>query len=180
MTDINNPPRVDRYDLKKIGFSPSGSAPFSAFVFYETPEGSSWWEKNYNTLEGHVRFQQMRDQWRAENEKADVQQVDLTKITTPFGLLDDATREALIAHGGPYEHYGSEGWLNTTHKHGVWCPWHVFRVKPQPEEEALEIDAWVSHDDGQIWLDEGDAPVRVTFNRIDGKIDPSSYKVEAR
>lgn len=29
--------------------------------------------------------------------------IDLTKITTPFGLLDAETQEALRAHGGPYE-----------------------------------------------------------------------------
>jgi hypothetical protein len=28
---------------------------------------------------------------------------DLTAITTPFGLLDRETQEALKAHGGPYE-----------------------------------------------------------------------------
>ena len=31
---------------------------------------------------------------------------DLTKITTPYGLLDDETKEALKAHGGPYEFWG--------------------------------------------------------------------------
>ncbi len=37
---------------------------------------------------------------------------DLTKITTPFGLLDDETKAALIAHGGPYEVYNG-GWFDT-------------------------------------------------------------------
>lgn len=30
---------------------------------------------------------------------------DLTKITTPFALLDGETRKALKAHGGPYEYW---------------------------------------------------------------------------
>ena len=30
---------------------------------------------------------------------------DLTKITTPYGLLDEATQKALQDHGGPYEEW---------------------------------------------------------------------------
>lgn len=55
---------------------------------------------------------------------------DLTKITTPFGLLDDETQKALKAHGGPYEWYASiDGWIE-------WSPnWdypNTYRVKPSP------------------------------------------------
>jgi hypothetical protein len=56
---------------------------------------------------------------------------DLTAITTPFGLLDDATREALKAHGGPWEAFGVAGWSPIFGD----CPfnqWIAYRVKPSP------------------------------------------------
>jgi hypothetical protein len=89
---------------------------------------------------------------------------DLTAITTPFGLLDDATREALKAHGGPYQVYGPDGnWTS-------WPPgWHVncvYRVKPSPPKPR---EWWVSGGNC-IWdtyteaynaCDRGEKPVRV-------------------
>ncbi len=55
---------------------------------------------------------------------------DLTAITTPYGLLDDATREALKAHGGPYERWDGGFWVTC----GINPDWtrDVYRVKPQP------------------------------------------------
>lgn len=56
--------------------------------------------------------------------------IDLTKITTPFGLLDAETQEALKAHGGPYDVWGIRGWSPP--------PWpsfaglSVYRVRPAP------------------------------------------------
>ncbi len=61
--------------------------------------------------------------------------MDLTAITTPFGLLDTATREALKAHGGPYEHATPENnwdWYDCTSGGPVWRKQNVYRVKPQP------------------------------------------------
>lgn len=56
---------------------------------------------------------------------------DLTKITTPFGLLDYETREALKAHGGPYEMVGSAGaWIVVGDP--AWSGGTTYRVKPQP------------------------------------------------
>jgi hypothetical protein len=58
---------------------------------------------------------------------------DLSKITTPFGLLDEQTREALKAHGGPYEFFNGSAFvlsLSTTLENiddGL-----TYRVKPQP------------------------------------------------
>jgi len=57
--------------------------------------------------------------------------VDLTKITTPFGLLDEATQKALRDHDGPIEHFN---------RYGDWVlciepGWHLalaYRVRPQP------------------------------------------------
>lgn len=58
---------------------------------------------------------------------------DLTKITTPFGLLDETTRKALRECGGPYE------WLELN---GEWVTLHLadpafylgraYRLKAQP------------------------------------------------
>lgn len=62
---------------------------------------------------------------------------DLTKLTEAFGLLDDETREALKAHGGPYE------WLTT---YGEWQDAYeirtagfVYRVKHVPVEGWFNI-----------------------------------------
>ena len=56
---------------------------------------------------------------------------DLTKIEKPFGLLDAETQEALKAHGGPYEIYGTNGkWVPGKNK--FWLKNFVYRVKPQP------------------------------------------------
>ena len=63
---------------------------------------------------------------------------DLTAITTPFGLLDEATQYALRAHGGPYEYFGGIDWhVNTLIEHWAF----VYRVKPVPtiENETMKI-----------------------------------------
>lgn len=54
---------------------------------------------------------------------------DLTKITTPFGLLDAETQKALREHGGPYEMFFNEGWRTGA---PVWAGACTYRVKPQP------------------------------------------------
>ena len=61
--------------------------------------------------------------------------MDLTKITTPFGLLDEVygpgTADALKAHGGPYEIYCSNGqWSHWGP--APFAPSTTYRVKPQP------------------------------------------------
>lgn len=56
---------------------------------------------------------------------------DLTKITTPFGLLDEETQDALMAHGGPYEVFCDNGtW--SKHDSPVWFGGITYRVKPLP------------------------------------------------
>ena len=55
---------------------------------------------------------------------------DLTKLTTPYGLLDDATREALKAHGGPYEMYDERGWRDISNPR--FAGGNTYRVKPSP------------------------------------------------
>ena len=77
---------------------------------------------------------------------------DLTKITTPFGLLDRETQEALKAHGGPYE-----AW----HESAVWWTvlpgWRLeqtYRVKPQPRQPR-EFMIAIHHDGTQTVMEEG-------------------------
>lgn len=53
---------------------------------------------------------------------------DLTKITTPFGLLDAETQEALRAHGGPYQWWQGV-WEDIEPN---WVGTMTYRVKPQP------------------------------------------------
>lgn len=57
--------------------------------------------------------------------------IELTKITTPFGLLDAETQEALKTHGGPWEYYdvGSE-WEDCPD--AAWIDRTTYRVKPAP------------------------------------------------
>lgn len=63
---------------------------------------------------------------------------DLTAITTPFGLLDEATQEALRAHGGPYEMWDGAEW-----DEGIpaWYGDCTYRVKPDPiiETETMKV-----------------------------------------
>ena len=56
--------------------------------------------------------------------------MDLTNITTPFGLLDAETQAALKAHGGPYEYYGPVGWENFDRP--SWSTNYTYRVRPEP------------------------------------------------
>jgi hypothetical protein len=79
--------------------------------------------------------------------------MDLTQITTPFGLLNDETRAALKAHGGPYEFWKDrETWGNI--EAPSWSGNLVYRVKPQPPTKP-SIDwshvapeyKWLARDD---------------------------------
>ena len=59
---------------------------------------------------------------------------DLTKITTPFALLDDETREALKAHGGPYEYwsFNAARWESTLHPY--WSRGTIYRAAPATKD----------------------------------------------
>lgn len=87
---------------------------------------------------------------------------DLTAITTPFGLLDRETQEALKAHGGPWEVYFYPG---------EWQPmslpnWNgnlAYRVQPAPPKPRewwavqagpMHIGMWPSERDAQDVLAE--------------------------
>jgi len=57
--------------------------------------------------------------------------IDLTTITTPFGLLDDESQAALMAHGGPYECWSprQKSWEDVE---ASFYSATVYRVKPAP------------------------------------------------
>lgn len=61
---------------------------------------------------------------------------DLTAITTPFGLLDRETQEALKAHGGPWEFFDNSGSWDELDA-PAWQKNFTYRVKsapPKPRE----------------------------------------------
>ena len=104
---------------------------------------------------------------------------DLTAITTPFGLLDEATQEALRAHGGWCQMWTHNGWRDT---YTSFSPSGTYRLKPNTEVEYIERDGWLT-DAGYVSdtaFGTGGQPVCVTFNRINGVIDLSSYLMKAR
>lgn len=55
---------------------------------------------------------------------------DLTALTTPYGLLDRETQEALKAHGGPYEFWIGDVWDEI--RDPGWGGKYAYRVKPAP------------------------------------------------
>lgn len=86
---------------------------------------------------------------------------DLTKITTPFGLLDEETQEALKAHGGPYEAFTEDG-LWEPSKKPSWSKEFAYRVKPSPPKPR---EWWAKLTDGRIetiWDDEHCANLAAT------------------
>lgn len=78
--------------------------------------------------------------------------LDLTKNTTPFGLLDEATQAALKAHGGPYEFWQlGRVWDHCSEP--AWCYDIVYRVAPSaaPAKPApREVAAWAVVRDGIV------------------------------
>ena len=66
----------------------------------------------------------------------------LTAITTPFGLLDRETQEALKAHGGPLQFLNFDGKWQTSDVMD-WYANSTYRVKPappKPRERWLRIN----------------------------------------
>lgn len=66
--------------------------------------------------------------------------MDLTKITTPFGLLPPETQKALKEHGGPYEAYIIDGTWNTISQ-PQWQKSCAYRVRPEPPKPR---EIWVN------------------------------------
>lgn len=60
----------------------------------------------------------------------------LENLTTPLGLLDDATRKALEDHGGPYEYFDCVMyWRDASSLYPVSL---TYRVKRQPKVETVK------------------------------------------
>lgn len=90
---------------------------------------------------------------------------DLTAITTPFGLLDRETQEALKAHGGPWECWSSrqKSWEDVE---ASFYSATVYRVKPAPAKPR----EWYVSGGNCIWdtyaeaynaCDRGEKPIHV-------------------
>ena len=78
---------------------------------------------------------------------SDTPAIDLTAITTPFGLLDEATQAALKAHGGPYEAYYYRGWGACE---PGFTPSTAYRVAPAPAYTP-DVVPWDAVDDRFNW-----------------------------
>lgn len=121
-----------------------------------------------------------KDKWPAQFfAHSDGRTIDLTVITTPFGLLDEETQAALKAHGGPYERYceNSTG-ANWNYYSGIWVRDRVYRVKPAPKVETVTLYGRAS---SSFWGDrkqEGDTHAIIFFRDLSGKPDCSSIKME--
>lgn len=105
--------------------------------------------------------------------------IDLTAIVTPYGLVDPDVQNELRAHGGPYQFYAENGKWVTLHTLFEWLPNFAYRVKPEPITVTHTYDAWMMPTG---WVHAGKSmqeaqPVRITFKRINGVIDPPSYRV---
>jgi hypothetical protein len=64
--------------------------------------------------------------------------MDLTKIEKPFGLLDEATQQALKDHDGSIELFTNKGWKKTTSP--LWIKDLTYRVQPQPDKTKVELE----------------------------------------
>lgn len=88
----------------------------------------------------------------------------LENLTTPLGLLDDATRKALEAHGGPYEWFAGD-WRDTDTLSGDRI---THRVKRQPKVETVKASVWVADDEF--------IAVGIAIDKINGEYDPSTVR----
>jgi hypothetical protein len=78
--------------------------------------------------------------------------VDLTTITTPFGLLDEATQKALRECGGPWLWYDEDGDWHVL-EGPSWSSGFVYRLKPQPPKPR---EWWMKHGYWSMPVLEGD------------------------
>lgn len=89
---------------------------------------------------------------------------DLTAITTPFGLLDRETQEALKAHGGPYEIYRRLGWGDVLQP--SFDAIYAYRVKPSPPKPREWFVSggnciWDTYAEAYNACDRGEKPTHV-------------------
>jgi hypothetical protein len=101
---------------------------------------------------------------------------DLTAITTPFGLLDAATQEALRKHGGPYDWYLLGEWSETFAESG-WSFDVAYRVKPTPpapKVETVTIRGYCDHEGDWSFssVEMAEDTHAITLTTIDGEVQP--------
>jgi len=85
--------------------------------------------------------------------------VDLTTITTPFGLLDDDTQKALREYDGGVEIWGGYNW--TVLKSPSFMTPSTYRAKPTPPVKKFKT---------QVWIDDLQCYGTVTGQVQDGKL----------
>lgn len=106
--------------------------------------------------------------------------VDLTAITTPFGLLPDDVQEALRDHGGPWEAFCREcgsayEWRSSDNLSREALS---HRVRPQPPAPKVEeVVLYGRHDVQWVFERSPNDTHRITFNLIDGEPDVSSVRM---
>lgn len=106
----------------------------------------------------------------------------LSKITTPFGLLDPIVQEQLRLHGGPYEFFNGNGWRAAVLAPDEWLNFQTYRVKPGPKVEKITMAVFIDRE-GYVqpsYINGKTTRVSVAFDRIDGVIDLPSYRVFPR
>lgn len=106
---------------------------------------------------------------------------DLTKITTPFALLDQATKDALeqcAVSGAPLEYISYDGKWKTreTKTPRYFHPGYTYRAKPAPVVEKVTLRGGTYYFGGVQACK--NAPYEITFNLVDGEVDCSSIKME--
>lgn len=127
-------------DGQKVGpmnVPPVGRAWISQVIADAVPQGGGllgWCADGFYNASGKPSQNDLVAEWRGGP--------DLTAITTPFGLLDRETQEALKAHGGPYEMYdgGDAGWQAVTDP--SWVDTCTYRVKPAPPKPREMTAVW--------------------------------------
>ena len=92
---------------------------------------------------------------------------DLTDLKTPFGLLDRATQEALMAHGGPYEYWNGGSWTNsaseTLHDIDTALTYRAKPAPPKPREWFVSGGncIWDTYAEAYNACDRGEKPIHV-------------------
>lgn len=72
--------------------------------------------------------------------------LDLTTVTTPFGLLDPDTQTALKEYSGEVEFFSYHGeWKTRAIPEKDFCQNYAYRAKPEPREFWLDLKDGIIH-----------------------------------
>ena len=105
-----------------------------------------------------------RDQWSMDNPiwhliSRATPTVDLTTITTPFGLLDDDTQKALREYDGKVEIWLGDSWSLINEP--LFGQTYTYRATPTPPDKTFTQ---------RVWLDDLQCHGTVTGQVQDGKL----------